>query len=635
MADTNPNLKNINQQNPVGDAARPNEPGGSQQIFSPDEAAQTLNQAIPQVAFPSVSELDTLKLLSEQTGMPYVDLLHFSIDTELIKEVPFHICDTYKIFPLRREEDGTVLFALSDPMNVKILDDLRLMLDKPVKGAIANEGDIKDAIAMHYGIGDENLDLMVDRLHEENVEENIVNNSDQIDLTNIDQIAADAPVIKFVNLLLLQAIKDRASDLHIEPFEDTLRIRYRVDGVLREVQSPPQKLHVGIQSRLKVMAGMDIAERRIPQDGRIKLNLAGRQIDLRVSSLPTVWGESIVMRILDKSMMMMGLEQIGLLPEVNEKMRGLIDKPNGIILVTGPTGCGKTTTLYSALNEIYTPELKVITTEDPVEYEMEGVVQVNIREAVGLTFASCLRSILRQDPDVIMVGEIRDEETAQISVQAALTGHLVLSTLHTNDAPSTVTRLIDMNVEPFLIASTIEGVIAQRLVRTICPNCREEYTPHEELFREMGMDPEEARQYTYFRGHGCDDCNYTGYKGRIGIYELMVITEAVRELVLQKATTVELARLARAEGMMTMRQDGMIKIQAGITTIDEVLRVTYGVEDVSPATPDELTKPVTETLEKETAPKKVSVVGPEDADFVDDKIQSANSEGTGEEAERV
>ena len=327
------------------------------------------------------------------------------------------------------------------------------------------------------------------------------------------------------------------------------------------------------------MAGMDISEKRMPQDGRIKLNLAGRQIDLRVSSLPTVWGESIVMRILDKSMMMMGLEQIGLLPEVNEHMKKLIEKPNGIILVTGPTGCGKTTTLYSALNEIYTPELKIITTEDPVEYELEGVVQVNIRESVGLTFAACLRSILRQDPDVIMVGEIRDTETAQISIQAALTGHLVLSTLHTNDAPSTITRLIDMEIEPFLMSSTLEGVIGQRLVRTICPSCKEEYVPPKELLKEMSMDPDVASQYTFYHGKGCEDCNYTGFKGRIGIYELLVINDGIRDLILERASTSTISRKARADGMMTMREDGIQKVIAGITCLEEVLRVTYGVED--------------------------------------------------------
>lgn len=589
------------------------------QIMPVDEAGQSAKTAYTHDQI-NVSEMDTLKLLSEQTGMPYVELANYQIDLELLKEVPFHVAQAYKIFPLKREADGGVLVAISDPMNIKILDDLRLLLDKPVSGAIASETDIEEAIAMYYGIGDENLDAMVEKLHDDNADMDIVKDTTQIDLTNLEQIASEAPVIKYVNLLMLQAIKDRASDLHVEPFGDILRIRYRVDGVLHEVPSPPKHLHIGIQSRLKVMAGMDIAERRLPQDGRIKLNLAGRQIDLRVSSLPTVWGESIVLRILDKSMMMMGLEQVGLLPEVHEIVKTLIDKPNGIILTTGPTGCGKTTTLYAGLNEIFTPELKVITTEDPVEYELEGVVQVNIREAVGLTFASCLRSILRQDPDVIMVGEIRDLETAQISIQAALTGHLVLSTLHTNDAPSTVTRLIDMEIEPFLISSTLEGVLAQRLVRTICPNCRDIYNPSLELLTELKINPSEAKEFTFYHGKGCEDCNFTGYKGRIGIFELLVISEPIRDLILQRAATNIIARKAREEGMMTMREDGWQKVLAGITTIEEILRVTYGVEDIDPGMDisDEPVSSVSPDAAKEEASRPGS-----------DKVES------GEEADRA
>ncbi|MDI6784824.1 MAG: GspE/PulE family protein, partial [bacterium] len=453
------------------------------------------------------------------------------------------------------------------------------LLDRPVQGAIATEEDINDAINMYYGIGEETIEKVVELMQEQTQEmQDIRADNTQVDLTDLEAIAHEEPVICLVNLLLLQAIKDRASDLHIEPFSDTLRVRYRVDGVLHELPQPPKHLQRGVCSRFKVMAGMDIAERRMPQDGRIKLNLAGRQIDLRVSTIPTVWGESIVMRILDKSMMMMGLEQIGLLPEVHEKLKVIIDKPNGIVLVTGPTGCGKTTTLYSALNEIYTPELKVITTEDPVEYEVEGVVQVNINEHIGLTFARCLRSILRQDPDVIMVGEIRDLETAQIAIQASLTGHLVLSTLHTNDAASTITRLVDMDIEPFLISSTLEAVAAQRLIRTICPACRAEYTPEATLFKEMGIAPADVAGIPFFHGHGCEDCNYTGYKGRIGIFELLIVNDEIRDLVLERASTMHIARAAKKQGMQPMREDGWQKVLAGITTMDEVLRVTYGIE---------------------------------------------------------
>jgi type II secretion system protein E len=627
MADTSDNKNKITPSDMQEEATRP----ATGQVLPPEEAAQPLKPTAGAGAAPSMSDLDTLKLLSEQTGLPYVELATFEIDLNLTKQVPYHIANSYKIFPLKEEADGSILVALSDPMNINVLDELRLVLDRPVSGAIAREEDISDAINMYYGLGDENLDAVVDKLHEENTEENIVNTGDQIDLTNLSEIDQDAPVKKYVNLLLLQAIKDRASDLHIEPFEDMLRIRYRIDGVLHEVSAPPKHLHLGIQSRLKVMAGMDISERRLPQDGRIKLNLAGRQIDLRVSSLPTVWGESIVLRILDKSMMMMGLEQIGLLPEVHDKCKTIIDKPNGIILVTGPTGCGKTTTLYSMLNEIYTPELKVITNEDPVEYEMEGVVQVNIKEALGLTFASCLRAILRQDPDVIMVGEIRDPTTAQISIQAALTGHLVLSTLHTNDAPSTVTRLIDMEVEPFLLSSTLEGVLAQRLVRTICPNCREEYTPPDQLMIEMNMKPEDAKQYTFYHGRGCEDCNYTGYKGRIGIFELLSIDDDIRNLILQRASTGDITRKARANGMMTMRQDGWQKVLAGITTLDEILRVTFGFdESASQASEDRLSEEMVETPVVAVKPAVQESGSLGDADFVQKEDNS-----TGEEADRA
>ncbi|MFB3895770.1 MAG: GspE/PulE family protein, partial [bacterium] len=532
--------KEPNKQNP-----KAKEEEAADNVFKPvninpqDEEAQTLSSATPTYSTEAFapSETEMLKMLSDQTGMPFVDIGNFQIDMGLLKDIPISVAKSYKIFPLKQEENGTVIIALSDPLNIKILDDLRLLLDRPVQGAIATEEDINDAINMYYGIGEETIEKVVELMQEQTQElEDIQQDRTQIDLTDLEAIAHEEPVIRLVNLLLLQAIKDRASDLHIEPFSETLRVRYRVDGVLHELPPPPKHLQLGVCSRFKVMAGMDIAERRMPQDGRIKLNLAGRQIDLRVSTIPTVWGESIVMRILDKSMMMMGLEQIGLLPEVHDKLKVIIDKPNGIILVTGPTGCGKTTTLYSALNEIYTPELKVITTEDPVEYELEGVVQVNINENLGLTFAKCLRSILRQDPDVIMVGEIRDLETAQIAIQASLTGHLVLSTLHTNDAPSTITRLIDMDVEPFLISSTMEAVVAQRLIRTICPACRAEYTPEPDLFKEMGVDPSDLAGIPFFHGRGCEDCNYSGYKGRIGIFELLIINDEVRDLILERAS---------------------------------------------------------------------------------------------------
>ena len=516
------------------------------------------------------SEEEILKALAEQTGMPFVEIDDFQVPEDILNLVDVNLCRTYKVFPLKWEDDGALLVAMSDPLNVRILDDLNIFLQKSVRGAIAPVEDIVEAIDEYYGIQGESVDDVLEKLQEEemNLEE------EDEDFGDLERIANEAPIIKLVSLLLLQAIKDRASDLHLEPFENSFRIRYRVDGTLHETMPPPRHLQTAIVSRLKVMAQMNIAERRLPQDGRIPLSMADREIDLRVSSLPTVNGESIVMRILDKTMMKMGLEQIGLLEDTLDVFEDLIKNPNGIILVTGPTGCGKTTTLYAALDRIYNPTLKIITTENPVEYQLDGVVQVNINASVGLTFASCLRSILRQDPDVIMVGEIRDLETAQIAIESALTGHLVLSTLHTNDAPSAVTRLVDMDVEPFLVTSSVIGVVAQRLVRTICSNCKEKYQPKEELFLEMEKSPEDVKGLSFYRGRGCVECNYSGYRGRIGIFELFRMSEKIYDLVLKKEPSSAIRRQARAEGMRTLREDGWEKITMGLTTLEEVVRGT-------------------------------------------------------------
>jgi len=516
------------------------------------------------------TEEDMLQLLSEQIGMPYVRVDDYEVDQELVSNVPGSVARMYRVFPLEKNSDGSVLMAMVDPLNVHTLDDLSLLLNCSVSGAIANESDIMDLIDEFYGGTDESVDEMLESLAEDEFSLSI----DEANFDDLERIANEAPIIKLVNLILLQAIKDRASDLHVEPFQNSFRIRYRVDGTLHETVPPPKHLQLAIISRLKVMANMNIAERRLPQDGRIKLSMSDREIDLRVSSLPTVNGESIVMRILDKNMMMIGLEQIGMMPQDLEVFEKIIRKPHGIILVTGPTGCGKTTTLYASLQKIYSPMLKMITTENPVEYQLEGVIQVNIRERVGLTFAACLRSILRQDPDIIMVGEIRDLETASIAIEAALTGHLVLSTLHTNDAPGAITRLIDMNVEPFLITSTIEGVIAQRLVRTICTGCRETYDPPEELLIDLGITSDMTKGVTFYQGKGCVDCNYTGYRGRIGIFETLTISEGIRELILDRSPTSVIRRQARKEGMRTMREDGWEKIVRGITTLEEILRET-------------------------------------------------------------
>jgi len=535
----------------------------------PEEEAQRATGAQAPVARIQRSEEEMLRMLADQVGMPFVRIEDYEISRDLLDIVPMPVAQMYKVLPIQ-QENGRLLVAMADPLNVKTLDDLALLLSREVHGAIASEEDIMHAIEEYYGVSEESIDGMLEQLQSQELDLSI----DENNFDDLERIANEAPIIKLVNLLLLQAIKDRASDLHVEPFQKSFRIRYRVDGTLHETIPPPKHLQLAIVSRLKVMANMNIAERRVPQDGRIKLSMSDREIDLRVSTLPTINGESIVMRILDKTMMLMGLEQIGLSAEDEEKFSKLIRKPNGILIVTGPTGCGKTTTLYAALSKIYSPTLKIITTENPVEYQLDGVVQVNINEAVGLSFARCLRSILRQDPDIIMVGEIRDQETAQIAIEASLTGHLVLATLHTNDAPSTITRLIDMDIEPFLVTSTIEGILAQRLVRTICTGCREPYTPAPELLEDLGIPPEQLSDVTLYHGKGCADCGYTGYRGRIGIFELFVPTDTVRQMVIGREPSMTIAAQARRDGMRTLREDGWDKVLKGITTVEEIVAET-------------------------------------------------------------
>jgi type IV pilus assembly protein PilB len=398
------------------------------------------------------------------------------------------------------------------------------------------------------------------------------------DANNLISLAHEAPVIKLINLVILQAVQSRASDLHFEPFEEDYQVRQRVDGVLYNVSQPPKHLSVAVSSRLKVMSNLDIAERRLPQDGRIQLSLGGKDIDLRISFLPTMFGESIVIRILDRSATMIVLDELGLVPEMTERVLRIIKQPNGIVLVTGPTGSGKTTTLYACLNERNDPRFKIITTEDPVEYQVNGIVQVNMNEKVGLTFARCLRSILRQDPDIVMVGEIRDLETANISIEASLTGHLVFSTLHTNDAPSTITRLIDMDVEPFLLTSTIEAIIGQRLVRKLCLFCREKYEPSDDELDAIGISQEQLEGKTIYKADGCKQCQHVGYEGRTGIYELLTLNDELRDLVLARASTGEIMKAARQMGMQTLREAGILKVLDGITSIEEVLGETLAPE---------------------------------------------------------
>ncbi len=537
-------------------------------------------QATPQQR--SSAERDLIRTITEKVGLEYVNIRDFELDTadaqRIRNYIPAAEARKRRIFPLTQETTPgfkpRLTIAIADALDITIVDDLgHLLPNHDIHAVVADEQEIVDAIDKFYGIGDESIEEAVEALNEDLGKSQSFSKGGEVEI-DIEQLANDPPVIKIVNLLLMEAVQQRASDLHIEPFASKLRIRYRVDGLLREIQSPPKTYQVGIISRLKVMAGLNIAETRMPQDGRIRLSIAGKEVDLRVASVPIVHGEAIVMRVLDKSTMMIGIRQLGFQQEILSDVLKEASKPNGIVLVTGPTGCGKTTTLYSILNEIFDSGMKFITTEDPVEYELAGIVQVNINAKVDLTFARCLRAILRQDPDVILVGEIRDVETAQISIQAALTGHMVFSTLHTNSAAATVTRLVDMGLEPFLLSSTLRGVVGQRLIRTICPSCREEYTPTDKDLAEFAVEREQVEDFTFYKGRGCDDCNKTGYKGRLGIFEFMQVTDEISELILQRSTTDEIHALAVHQGMQSMRTDGWMKVCMGVTTFDEVARQT-------------------------------------------------------------
>lgn len=513
--------------------------------------------------------------LGKHFGMEVVDIDDYDITPDVIESMPGSLAQFYQVIPIAKE-DGVLTVALDDPYNISAIDDLRLVLDMKVNAVLAYEEDIVKAIEKYYGIAQESIDELVSNMTAEAAIELV--EEEEEDVTDLRRMANQAPVIKLVNFILLQGIKNRASDIHIEPFEKELKVRYRIDGVLHEAPAPHKRFWRAIISRIKIAADLNIAESRLPQDGRIKLDISGREIDLRVSCLPTVFGESVVIRILDKGSLMMKLEDLGFLPDTEAAFMELIKKPNGIILDTGPTGCGKTTTLYAALARINKPDVKIITVEDPVEYKFYGIIQQAIRSKIGLTFGRALRHILRQDPDIIMVGEIRDLETAEIAVQASLTGHLVFSTLHTNDAPSTITRLIDMGIEPFLITSSLEAILAQRLVRTICPKCKEPYRPDPMLLAEMGLTQSQDKDITFYRGRGCRACDQMGYKGRIGIYELLVLDDPLRDLILSRASTGAITAMARESGMRTMREDGWQKVIQGITTIDEVVRVTEAEE---------------------------------------------------------
>ena len=522
-----------------------------------------LDQALIQNG--ALSEQDFLKVMGERLDFEIVDLPNSTIEDEAIRSLPSRFVYRNHLAPIARE-NGTLKVATSDPFDLYVFDEIKLLTGLQVSPVLAPRDEIDKVIKDHYGVGGDTVEEMTG-------DDDLALTSSEDDSQDLLQMAQEASVIKLVNEIILEAINERASDIHIEPFERTLSIRYRVDGVLQEAAVPPQinRFKSAIISRIKILSNMNIAERRLPQDGRIKFSVGSRQVDVRVSVIPMIFGEGVVMRILDKTNVLYSLTELGLDEETFEHFETLIEKPHGIFLVTGPTGSGKTTTLYAALNAIVGPEKKVITTEDPVEYNLEGVNQIPVDHKVGMSFAMGLRAILRHDPDVVMIGEIRDLETAQAATQASLTGHLVLSTLHTNDAASAATRLIDMGVEPFLVSSTLSGVMAQRLVRVICPTCKTEIKPSEAGLPKNMKWPKGAK---VFNGSGCRACRNSGYRGRTGLYELLTMNEELGERIIERVAASELVRIGRANGMRLLSEDGWLKVRNGVTTPDEVLRVT-------------------------------------------------------------
>ncbi len=520
-----------------------------------------------------VAKLDMLKALAGQFGMETITLTGLDIPREVLDMVPGDVAQRYKVVPVFKHEN-VLTVAIGDPLDVDTLDGLRYVLKCNVEGVVAPPEEIEKAIANYYGRATGAVEGMLQEITEgtlalpDDVKKQLVGDE------NVTE--SDAPIIKLVSLIIMEAFRSRASDIHLEPMPKKFRVRYRIDGVLHEVDSPPKRLQSAIISRVKIMANMSIAEKRVPQDGRIQINVMGRDLDLRVSSIPTNHGESIVMRILDKGGIALGLPQLGFFSDDQQIFERLITLSDGIILVTGPTGSGKTTTLYACLNTINKPDRKIITVEDPVEYQMSGINQVQVRTDIGMTFSAALRAILRQAPNIIMIGEIRDMETAEIAVNASLTGHLVFSTLHTNDAPSAVTRLIDIGVKPFLVASSTRAIMAQRLVRKICEKCKEPYEAQETELRLLGPAAKQLASAQLFHGKGCADCQFTGYRGRLGIYEIFQIDDQVRNLIFEQVSSTELRIKARELGMRTLREDGLRKVVAGITTLEEVLRVTMG-----------------------------------------------------------
>jgi type IV pilus assembly protein PilB len=522
------------------------------------------------------SEEQLGEALAEQWGTTFVSLYDREIAPEALAAISEPMAQLYRVVPIKLEGNQLTI-ASAEPQKIQIADELRTLLGYDIHVCVATEPEITKAIEKSFSSEADSVESLVEDLEQDDelaAKAAAAGREGATDLTSVEALAESAPVRKLLNMVLLLAIRDGASDIHFEPFETEFRIRLKADGVLQEMVPPPKHLAFAITTRIKVMANLDIAERRLPQDGRIELTVGGHPVDLRVSVLPTLFGESVVMRVLDRGVVSLDLEKVGLEAAMLRRFREIIKRPNGIVLVTGPTGSGKTTTLYSALSELNEIDDKLITTEDPVEYDIDGIIQVPIDAEIGNTFAACLRAILRQDPDRILVGEIRDVETAEIAVQASLTGHMVFSTLHTNDAPSTVTRLRDMGVPPFLITATVEAILAQRLVRRICSNCREEIVPGADVLADLELSSDQVVGKKFYRGKGCERCNRTGYKGRKGLFELLVMNDELRDMVMRNASTEDLREAARRAGMVTLRDSGMASIFNGETTADEVIRET-------------------------------------------------------------
>jgi type IV pilus assembly protein PilB len=541
------------------------------------ETGGKLGETLIKLGF--VSEEDITECLSQQFGVPSINLAHFEIDSSVIKLIPADVARKYNILPVNKT-GATITIAMADPTNVFAMDDIKFMTGYNVEPVVASELGIKAAIDNYYGTTSslELKKVMEDLQQSETADLEVLDEDEELDVNSLADSAEEAPVVKLVNLILTDAIKRGASDIHIEPYEKEFRVRFRIDGILYEIMNPPLKLKDAMTSRMKILAKLDISEKRLPQDGRIKLkmklNEKNKELDFRVSVLPTLFGEKIVMRLLDKDNLRLDMTKLGFEPESLAKFEEAIFKPWGMVLVTGPTGSGKTNTLYSALAKVNSPEVNIMTAEDPVEFNLPGINQVQMREAIGLNFAATLRSFLRQDPNIILVGEIRDFETAEIAIKAALTGHLVLSTLHTNDAPSTINRLMNMGIEPFLVATSVQLIAAQRLVRRICSNCREEVEMTSPALMNIGYKKEEVGTFKVFKGRGCEKCNNTGYKGRVGLVEVMAIDDEIRELILSGGSAIDIRKKAVEAGMITLRRSGLVKIKDGITTIEEVVRET-------------------------------------------------------------